>query len=77
MTREVRLGLIERRRAMFHAHPTPRVRVHVTPYSPSVDRAGDQYDADNLRSARGLLTATLLSVAFWMVVGFFAWLIAR
>lgn len=85
MSQEIRIGLLDRRRAMPYSYPAPRVRVRVTPFTPTVDRdrravsdrAVSDDDGDDLRAARGILTATMLCLAFWIVIALIAWLIAR
>ena len=81
MTPEVRLSRGDRRHSIFNSFPTPRVRVHVSPFvtrgEHRAERKADPDEADDLSAARGILFLGLAGVAMWALIGFAYWFIAR
>jgi len=81
MARELRLNHGERRQAILNAFPTPRVRVHVSPYATPAPQRGAQTtrpdEDDDLLSARGILYSAMLGIGVWVLIGFIVWFIVR
>ena len=80
MRLEASLTRIERELAIPDASAAHCVRVHATPPEGRVDRDGTDYhpsEVDDLRAARGIFTALLLSLGLWAMIGLVVWLIAR
>jgi hypothetical protein len=85
MPRDVKLARVDRRQAIPNEFPAPRARMWITTFEDPFDHGrsneaaqpGDPDEDDDLRAARGILTAGLLSIGLWAVIGLVVWLIAR